>query len=65
MCRDTTMDATINEADKLEWENMVGSQGYLQSDFNGDGQVNNIDKNQYWLLMKETVVQSQNNKIIL
>jgi len=40
----------IQLPDKISWHNLAGKTGYLEGDFNLNGQVNNQDKNEYWLL---------------
>jgi hypothetical protein len=48
---DANGDGWIGLADKTAvWTMQVGSFGYLISDFNMDGQVNNHDKNDLWLI---------------
>ncbi len=32
------------------WENAAGESGYLQSDLDLDGQADNPDKNDFWLI---------------
>lgn len=40
----------IGVGDKsLTWENQAGTAGYIFSDYNLDGESNNIDKDDYWL----------------
>ena len=39
----------VNSSDKTNWMIQAGLQGYLGSDFNMDGNVNNIDKDDRWL----------------
>jgi len=48
---DGTANGSINTDDMVScWENESGEHGYLQGDFNLDCQVDNIDKNDIWLL---------------
>jgi len=42
-------DGTINTDDKTIWTTQAGEEGYKSADFDMDGQVNNPDKNDYWL----------------
>jgi len=42
---DTDANGTINVLDKTLWGDDAAKEGFLQSDFNLDGQVNNQDKN--------------------
>jgi hypothetical protein len=46
---DADKDGNINSSDLSVWENDAGTKGYLYSDFNLDGQANNIDKDDYWI----------------
>lgn len=46
---DATHDGLINLSDKTLWTTFAGTKGYLDSDFNRNAQVNNPDKNNYWL----------------
>jgi len=40
----------IDDTDKSGlWEMQAGLKGYFQSDFNMDAEVNNLDKNDFWL----------------
>jgi hypothetical protein len=40
----------IGNNDKiLVWDIQTGTKGYLESDYNLDAEVNNPDKNEYWL----------------
>lgn len=44
----------INLIDKdSSWVIQSGKKGYIEDDINLDGQINNIDKNEFWLQMKE------------
>jgi len=54
---DGNADGTINEQDKTAWTNQVGKAGYLQEDFQFDGEVNNQDKND--ILINNTGNSSQ------
>lgn len=45
---DGTHDGIIDLSDKLQWNNLAGTKGYLDSDFSMDAQVNNHDKNEGW-----------------
>jgi len=42
-------DGIIDEGDILLWEQQLGTPGYKSADFDLDGQVNNQDKNDYWV----------------
>lgn len=44
----------VDFADKLLWEINAGATGYLQSDLNFDGEVNNPDKDDIWILNTNT-----------
>jgi uncharacterized protein YidB (DUF937 family) len=46
---DATHDGLINLSDKIQWTTFAGKRGYLDTDFNLNIQVNNPDKNNYWL----------------
>lgn len=46
---DATQDGSINQSDRIQWISMAGKKGYLNADFNVNVQVNNLDKNDYWL----------------
>lgn len=47
---DADANGNIDYSDKsAEWENDAGFAGYAPFDMNLDGQINNIDKNDYWL----------------
>ena len=46
---DANADSNINTDDKSIWENQVGTKGYQPSDFDMDGQVNNPDKNEFYV----------------
>jgi hypothetical protein len=44
-------DAVVNSTDKTSiWIPQAGKHGYREGDFNLNGQVDNKDKNEYWLL---------------
>ena len=47
---DADANGIIQQADKTTtWETSAGTQDYLPSDLNLDGQANNVDKDDYWL----------------
>jgi uncharacterized protein (TIGR02145 family) len=46
---DGEVSGVVDILDKDFWTTEAGSKGYLQSDFNLDGEVNNQDKNDIWL----------------
>lgn len=47
---DGTADGIVNANDKsILWENETGTNGYIPSDYNLDGESNNIDKDEFWL----------------
>lgn len=47
---DANASGMIDTADKsIEWENETGSTSYSSSDLNLDTQINNLDKNDFWL----------------
>ena len=46
---DANADGDVNAADKTIWENQAGEEGYKSGDFDLDGQVNNLDKNNMWV----------------
>lgn len=46
---DANADGSIDGSDKILWETIAGTTGYLPEDFNMDGQVMNQDKGDYWL----------------
>ena len=46
---DCNSDGENNITDKNIWSSQVGQQGYSGSDLNFDLQINNIDKNDFWL----------------
>jgi Leucine-rich repeat (LRR) protein len=43
---DSNQDGLIDISDKIQWESFAGKNGYLDSDFNMDTQVDNTDKNE-------------------
>jgi len=45
---DANADGNINADDETLWNNDAGTKGYKDTDFNLDGQVNNLDKNDTW-----------------
>lgn len=47
---DANSDGAINQFDKSIWIDQVGTNGYLPSDFNMDTQIDNADKNEFWLI---------------
>jgi hypothetical protein len=49
VCGDGNSDNAVNSNDKTNWMIQAGLQGYLGSNFNLDGNVNNIDKDDSWL----------------
>jgi hypothetical protein len=47
---DAEANGTIDDSDILNtWKNQAGEKGYKQADFNLNKEVNNADKNNYWL----------------
>jgi len=47
---DANSSANVSSEDKtLEWENTVGNSDYIPSDLNLDGQIDNKDKDEFWL----------------
>jgi hypothetical protein len=46
---DANADGLIEEADKIKWEGQAGTSGYLSGDIDMNGQVDNKDKNDFWL----------------
>ena len=46
---DANKDGVVNLSDLIIWRNHAGKKGYLFSDFNMNGQVNNPDKDDYWV----------------
>ena len=50
---DSNGDQSINDNDKVNaWSTEAGEAGYKGGDLNLNGEVNNIDKNDYWLSNK-------------
>jgi poly-gamma-glutamate synthesis protein (capsule biosynthesis protein) len=47
---DTDANGTVEISDKTIWELNGGTKGYLPEDLNFDGQVNNQDKDDIWIL---------------
>jgi hypothetical protein len=47
---DANGDGVIDESDKIIWSTQAGKEGYFQSDFGMNKQVNNIDKNDKLIL---------------
>ena len=45
---DADANGNIGNTDILLWKSNAGAKGYLSTDFNMDGQVNNLDKNDLW-----------------
>jgi hypothetical protein len=52
---DIDADGIIGSEDKTTWEIYGGAKGYLQEDLNFDGEVNNLDKDDVWILNSNTV----------
>jgi hypothetical protein len=50
MAGDSNADGYINSLDKDLWALMCGLKGYLEEDLNLDKEVNNSDKNDFWLI---------------
>jgi hypothetical protein len=46
---DATQDGLINLSDETQWAAFAGQNGYMATDFNLNTQVNNPDKDDYWL----------------
>ncbi len=46
---DANADGNIDATDKTLWMNQTGTTDYLPEDFDLDGQVNNLDKNDIWV----------------
>jgi hypothetical protein len=46
---DANADGLIEETDKIKWEGQAGTSGYLSGDIDMNGQVDNKDKNDFWL----------------
>jgi len=55
---DFDANGTIGNADKILWEINGGEEGYLPEDINFDGQVNNPDKDDFWILNTD-IISSQ------
>ncbi|MDB4304242.1 hypothetical protein N9934_05590, partial [Desulfosarcina sp.] len=55
---DIDANGTINHSDITMWEIYGGAMGYLQPDLNFDGQVNNPDKDNIWIL-NNNIISSQ------
>jgi poly-gamma-glutamate capsule biosynthesis protein CapA/YwtB (metallophosphatase superfamily) len=49
---DADASGSVDMADKILWETGSGANGYLPADLNLDGQVNNQDKDDIWILNK-------------
>ncbi len=55
---DGNADGLINLDDKSTvWSPQSGGQGYYSADFNMNSQIDNIDKNDYWLKNKDNSSQ--------
>jgi plastocyanin len=54
---DSNQDGVINMADKNQWTGLAGSKGYLETDFSVDSQVNNLDKNDNWIINQTFTLQ--------
>jgi len=50
-------DGLIDLSDKTQWSAFSGRKGYLDADFNRNAQVNNPDKNNYWLPNRTLISQ--------
>ena len=58
MAGDANHDQVINDDDLItNWKIQAGLKGYLPTDFNLDLQIENRDKNNYWLLNKDKFSQ--------
>ena len=58
---DGNADGTVNSSDISPlWEDQSGNKGYLKSDFNTDGESNNIDKDDYWVPNENKISQVPN-----
>ncbi len=58
---DSNGDGTINTFDKVHfWKLVTGKSGYLTSDYNLNGQINNPDKNDIWVPNKDKQCQVPN-----
>jgi len=51
---DADANGTVNIEDKLTWEIFSGAKGYFLEDLNFDGEVNNPDKDDIWILNTNT-----------
>jgi len=51
---DADASGTVNIEDIIMWAIYGGAKGYLPTDLNFDGQVNNPDKNDIWILNTNT-----------
>jgi hypothetical protein len=51
---DADANGTVNIEDKLTWEIFSGAKGYFLEDLNFDGQINNPDKDDIWILNTNT-----------
>jgi len=49
------VDEHIDDNDMETWNSEAGNAGYFQGDFNMDGQLDNLDKNDNWLLNNGTL----------
>ncbi len=47
---DTDANGVVEIGDKIIWSFSSGASGYLMEDHNLDGEINNIDKNDIWIL---------------
>jgi hypothetical protein len=47
---DFNADGIIDETDKAQWDNQSGQSGFLSSDQNLNGEADNVDKNEGWLI---------------
>ena len=49
MAEDADGDGEIQPLNKINvWNIQTGTTGYIESDYNLNGQVNNLDKNDFW-----------------
>ena len=46
---DANADGDVNQQDKITWTGHAGKRAYNSADFDLDGQINNIDKNDIWI----------------
>lgn len=51
---DADANGTIDDVDKIIWGINAGTKGYLPSDIDLDGEINNQDKNEVWNLNADT-----------